>query len=329
MIYKLLIPAAAAFVVLTLIMATATAQEPKPAAQKKVPIPVPPGVSLDTAVTYRTFANGKSLQADIAYPAKGKGPFPAVVCVHGGGWTSGSRENLRPILLQLAEKGFVAIAPSYRLAPADPFPAQIHDVKCAVRWLRAHAWRYKVDTNRVGALGYSAGGHLACLLGMAGGVEHLEGDGPHANQTSAVQAVVSCYGVSDLTEWYQRGGFLARYTLSNVLKGEPAKLPNRYLLASPVTYANPTNSPTLLIHGSADTIVPLGQSVRLADKMREAGVDCELFVYAGAEHAFGSGCGGEHGRRCDRNVIEYFGRQLQTRAVATTGGRLSVRTGDR
>jgi acetyl esterase/lipase len=307
-------------VVVGLLVATCSAQEVKPVEKSsaKPDLPVPPGVLLETGVIYRSFPNGDSLRLDVAYPAKRKGPFPAVICIHGGAWSSGSRENLRPILLQLAEKGFVAVAPSYRLAPKNPFPAQIHDVKCAVRWLRAHAGWYKVDTHRVGALGYSAGGHLACLLGMAGGVEHLEGDGPYPEQSSAVQAVVSCYGVADLTDLYERDGFLARPALRNLLQGDQTEYSNRYLLASPITYANPTNAPTLLIHGSADMIVPLEQSLRLADKMREAKVECELLVYAKAVHAFGSGYGGEHGRRCDRDVIEYFGRRLQTRTVATT-----------
>jgi dipeptidyl aminopeptidase/acylaminoacyl peptidase len=123
--------------------------------------------------------------------------------------------------------------------------------------------------------------------------------------------------MSDLTELYQHGGFLARLTLKTVLRGEPATQANRYILASPVTYANPTNAPTLLIHGAADTIVPLAQSERLADKLRQAKVDCELRVYPEANHNFGSGCGGEHGRRCDRDVIAYFARHLLTQTVAT------------
>jgi acetyl esterase/lipase len=195
MYIQALMPSAAAFFVWTLFLAPAKCQEVKPVAPNKAVIPVPPGVVLESGVTYRKFADGKSLQLDVAYPAKGRGPFPAVVCIHGGAWTSGNRDNLRPILLQLAEQGFVAVAPNYRLAPDNPFPAQIHDLKCAVRWLRAHAGRFKVDSRRVGALGYSAGGHLACLLGMTVGVEHLEGDGPHTEYSSAVQAVVSCYGV--------------------------------------------------------------------------------------------------------------------------------------
>jgi dipeptidyl aminopeptidase/acylaminoacyl peptidase len=152
---------------------------------------------------------------------------------------------------------------------------------------------------------------------MTAGVDHLEGDGPYAEYSSEVQAVVSCYGVADLTDLYEHGGFLARFALKSVLRDEPAKLANRYILASPVTYANPTNPPTLLIHGAADALVPLAQSERLAEKLRQAKVDCKLRVYAEANHNFGSGCGGEHGRRCDREVIEYFGRQLQTRTLAT------------
>src|SRR5205807_1312751 len=133
----------------------------------------------------------------------GAGPFPAVVCIHGGGWRAGSREQLsrpdkslgeRSFIETVAGHGYVAISISYRLAPAAKFPAQIEDCKAAGRWLRASAKKYRVDPKHIGAVGASAGGHLACLLGTTRKKDGFEGKGGHADESSAVQAVVNFFG---------------------------------------------------------------------------------------------------------------------------------------
>src|SRR5205823_333626 len=142
---------------------------------------------------------GVALKADLALPNEGKGPFPAVVCLHGGGWVSGDRKQMSKTIEVLARRGYVALAPDYRLAPAHRFPACVEDCKAAVRWLRANAGKYRIDPGRIGAVGLSAGGHLACLLGVTTPGDGLEGTGGNSDRSSAVQAVVSFAGPTDLT----------------------------------------------------------------------------------------------------------------------------------
>ena len=118
------------------------------------------------------------LKLDLVRPADGEGPFPAVVVIHGGAWRMGQKSLMRGMLMQFARRGYVAIAPQYRFCPQETFPAQVHDVKAAVRWLKAHAAEYQVDAAHVGAVGFSAGGHLALMLGVTGPEDELEGDAP-------------------------------------------------------------------------------------------------------------------------------------------------------
>src|SRR4051812_24172981 len=144
-------------------------------------------------------AGGTSLRLAMARPAQGPGPFPAVVCLHGGGWVGGSRKQMAQTLEVLARRGYVAVAPDYRLAPAHPWPAGAEDCKAAVRWLRGNAGKYRIDPERVGVVGLSAGGHLACLLGVTEASDGLEGTGGHPDKSSRVQAVVSFAAPTDLT----------------------------------------------------------------------------------------------------------------------------------
>src|SRR5262245_43215363 len=170
----------------------AFAQEPagrgQPAAKgQKLPPKVPDGVVYRPDLPYHTVGK-QDLELDLAYPKAGKGPFPAVVILHGTGLITKGRKNNVPLALDLGRRGFVGVAVSFRHKPDDPFPGAIEDVKCAVRWLRAHARKFRIDPDRIGALGYSGGGCLACLLGMATPKDGLEGKGKHAGQSSAVQA---------------------------------------------------------------------------------------------------------------------------------------------
>jgi alpha/beta hydrolase fold len=143
----------------------------------------------------------EELRLDLARPAEGKGPFPLVVCIHGGAWRAGIKAAHHPTIRLLAEKGYVAATVQYRLAPKAAFPAQVEDVKCAVRFLRANAKKYDIDPTRVAALGDSAGGHLSLLLGLMDASDGLEGKGGHADQPSKVQAVVNYFGPTDLSAW--------------------------------------------------------------------------------------------------------------------------------
>ncbi len=223
---------------------------------------------------------------------EGEGPFPAVVCVHGGGWHAGSRKSYMPFLGELAKRGYVGVTISYRFAPKHRFPAQIEDVKSAVRWLRANAKRYRINPDKIGAIGDSAGGHLVDLLAVTGKDDGLEGKG-NEEQSSRVQAAVALYGPSDLAFGYEcsslqtkmEGGYV-RMALSQLLGGTPEKFAGRYRAASPVTYASKDDPPILLVHGTKDTLVGIEQSEILERKLKDAGAGAELLRIEGAGHGF-------------------------------------------
>lgn len=225
------------------------------------------------------------LKLDLAAPTEGGGPFPAVVCVHGGGWRGGSRTDLTRTIEMLAGRGFVAVAVTYRLVPTAGFPAQIEDCKAAVRWLRANAKKYKVDPDRIGAVGMSAGGHLVALLGTTVKEDGLEGSGGNAEFSSGVQAVISFFGPSDLSEraWNPQ---LEKSLIEPLVGGSFADKPELYKKASPVTYIRKGAPPFLLFHGTADKVVPVSQSRILAEKLKAAGVSVKLVEIEGADHGW-------------------------------------------
>jgi acetyl esterase/lipase len=215
------------------------------------------------------------LKLNLAMPRDGNGPFPVVLCIHGGGWTHGKREDLKESIETLARRGYVAVTIDYRLAPQDPFPAAIEDCKAAVRWLRANAQTYRINPQRIGVLGYSSGAHLACLLGVTHKEDGLEGKGGNADQSSAVQAVVSFFGPTDL----QREGFgkdVERENLVPFLGAPRTENPELYRKASPLTYAGKKSPPFLMFHGTNDHIVPIEQSEIMAARLKDAGVSAEL-----------------------------------------------------
>lgn len=233
------------------------------------------------------------LKLDLARPKEGAGPFPGLVLIHGGGWSGGNRESFRALMRQAAERGYVAVTISYRLTQPDPttklgkvpFPAQIEDCKCAVRWLKANADKYRVDTQHIGVGGGSAGGHLSLLVGLTDATHKLEGTGGHADQTSRVQAVVNIFGPTDMTEcWKTSTG--ARPFIQGLI-GTPETSPEAFKAASPVTYISEDDPPVLTLHGSADTLVPPSQATLLDKAMKEAGAKHELLILEGQGHGFG------------------------------------------
>src|SRR5690349_19183729 len=148
------------------------------AQQPQIP-PIPEEVIWEPAIQYATAgAMPVNLMMDVVRPRKQNGRLPAIVCIHGGGFRAGNRESYLPLCIRLAQHGYVAATVSYRLSPRDQFPAPVHDVKAAVRWLRANAERFGIDPERIGVTGGSAGGHLALFLGLTGGNGEFEGNGP-------------------------------------------------------------------------------------------------------------------------------------------------------
>jgi acetyl esterase/lipase len=249
--------------------------------------------------------DGLPLQLNIARPA-GAGPFPAVICIHGGGFRAGNRQGYDGLIKKLAQNGYVAATASYRLAPKSQFPAAVHDVKAAVRWLRANASRYHLDSARIGATGGSAGGHLAQFLGVTPGVRQFEGPGSHPCQSSAVKCVVNYYGPSDFTQSYGKSVDAAE-VLPLFLGGNLEQARQRHIQASPLNWVTPEAAPTLCIHGTDDKYVAHEQAVWLIDRLKASGVEAELLTLPGAGHGFR----GEDAVRAEAAMLAFFARHLK------------------
>src|SRR4029077_7854854 len=171
------------------------------------------------------------------------------------------------------------------LAPKYQFPAAVHDTKAAVRWLRANAAKYKIDPERIGATGGSAGGHLAQFLGVTADVKEFEGDGGNSEVSSRVACVVNVYGPSDFTKSYGKRVDAAE-VLPLFLGGNLETARRQHVRASPLYWVTPNAAPTLCAHGTDDKYVAHEQAVWLVDKLKAAGVEADLLTLEGAGHGF-------------------------------------------
>jgi len=241
-------------------------------------------LTVERDVVYGT-AQGTPLLLDLAMPKTGNGPFPVVVFLHGGGWSEGNRQEMNHFIEGVAGLGYVGVTVAYRLVPAARFPAQLEDCKAAVRWLRANAAKYRINPKHIGVVGFSAGGHLASMLGVTGKNDGLEGAGRNPDQSSRVQAVVSFFGLTDFStrDWPRD---LENGVIEPFLGGSFANHADEYRRASPITYVTSDAPPFLFFHGSEDKLVPVDQSKRLGEKLRNAGVFAEVNVLEGEGHGF-------------------------------------------
>jgi acetyl esterase/lipase len=242
---------------------------------------------------------------DIIRP-RDSGKRPAILAIHGGGFRAGSRKGYQSTCIALAQRGYVCATADYRLAPAAPFPAAVHDVKAAVRFLRANAARLGIDPEKIGTMGGSAGGHLALFLGVTGNVPEFEGDGPNRDQSSRVSVVVDYFGPSDLTKSYGRS-VDAGEVLPLFLGGDLAHARTTHLRASPLNWVTPDAAPTLAIQGTKDRYVNYEQSVWIIDRLLAVGVDAELESIEGADHGFK----GPDAKRADERMMAFFDRYLK------------------
>tara|TARA_E500000331_G_scaffold354674_1_gene408292 strand:+ start:3918 stop:4730 length:813 start_codon:yes stop_codon:yes gene_type:complete len=220
-------------------------------------------------------AGDRDLEADLYLPEKNGDRRPALVIVHGGGWRKGSRNGVKGFGLLLSRSGFVCLCPSYRLSPEAPWPAQIEDVKCAIRYLKANHQSLGLDPERVGIIGDSAGGHLALMVAVA---EAFEGDGGHGDVYSDVKAVASMYGPTAIQFGTDNEG-------RTMLMGPDATEAD-YKGASPLTYDLSDFPPCLLIHGAEDPAVPLAESTNFYEKLMDRKRKAELHIFADEGHAF-------------------------------------------
>ncbi len=262
-------------------------------------------VTRENDITYAT-VNGTSLALDLARPAKGEGPFQAVVVIHGGAWREGDKASNRPLLVKYAAHGYVAISPQYRFCPKDPFPAQVYDVKAAVRWLRVHHEPYKIDVDHIGAAGFSAGGHLALMLGVTAPADGLEGEVTEGAPSSRVQAVVNYFGPTDLvvTELPDNIDVLLR----DFLGGEVGEKPDVARRASPITFVTRDDAPILTFQGTADTMVSVTNAIKLSEAQTREHVAGRVELIVGGGHGNWSK---EDWLRTEGEAMDFFDRWLK------------------
>lgn len=266
---------------------------------------VPDDVTFEAGIEYAK-PDGQHLQLNMARPKVGDGPFPAVVCIHGGGFRAGNRQSYDGLCIKLAQRGYVAVTVTYRLAPKFQFPAAVHDTKAAVRWVRANAAKYKIDPERIGTTGGSAGGHLAQFLGVTADVKEFEGTGGNADQSSKVACVVNVYGPSDFTKSYGKS-VDAHEVLPLWLGGNVETARPQHIRSSPLYWVTPNAAPTLCIHGTEDKYVAHEHAVWIVDKLKAANVSAELLTLQGAGHGFK----GKDAETADKALFEYFDARLK------------------
>ncbi|MEZ0265183.1 MAG: alpha/beta hydrolase fold domain-containing protein [Phycisphaerae bacterium] len=270
-------------------LAAEPAQPAVAAAVKPAPAPLA-GVRLISDLKYGD-APGKSNLLDIYLPKEvpaGGASLPLVVYIHGGGWRAGDKAPSAAAAF-LAQHGYACASINYRFSQEAVFPAQLDDCKGAVRWLRAHAKEYGIDSERVGAWGSSAGAHLAALVATTAGDKGRDGTiGGNLEYSSAVKCVVDFYGPSDFVnmEAHAEAAKIVRdpKKISVLLGGSPVEKRELALAASPVNWVTKATPPFLILHGGADKTVPLAQSEVLAAALKKAGVEASLTVVPGAIH---------------------------------------------
>lgn len=251
--------------------------------------------------------NGMRIERDIPYvhdggPAQvldlylpehaGEKPLPLVVWIHGGGWQGGSKKGC--YVAYLVPHGYAVASVEYRFSQKAHFPAQIQDCQAALRFLRASARKYNIDPEHVGVGGDSAGGHLVALLGTSGGKHAFPPIGGNEDQSDRVQAVCDFYGPADFNTVIEQA---AKEPVKNIFKFNTPSDPYSSLIGakldedkaktdavSPVHYVSKDSAPILILHGTADALVPFAQSVELADALKKAGVDVILQKFPGSGH---------------------------------------------
>jgi alpha-N-arabinofuranosidase len=246
---------------------------------------LPPGVTSKPGIVYARYGT-REMRLDLFSPAARRGRRPAVIVVHGGAWITGHHRMENPFAAELARRGYVAATVEYRLSNEAKYPAQIHDLKAAVRFLRANAARYGIDAERIAAVGASSGGHLVALLGATNGMKNFEGDGGSATASSAVQAVIDIDGTATFVdpgniEKEKRGPL---DTNTRLIGATYEQKPDVWREASPITHVHGGSAPTLFINSSAYR--PFQQREEMLARLRALGVASEMVVIPDTPHPF-------------------------------------------
>lgn len=291
----------------------------EPAKTKKSAAPA--NVRIETEIPYADTRDPRqTLDLYLPRSLKSDKPLPLVVNIHGGAFMAGDKSMGVGEVIGLVESGdYAAASINYRLSGQARWPAQIHDVKAAIRWLRANAAKYGLDPDRIGVIGASAGGHLAAMLGTAGDVAELEGSvGPHVGVSSKVRCVVDQFGPTELLTMSDYPSRInhdaADSPESRLVGGAIQEHKEAARAASPITYVTRNDPPFLIFHGTADPLVPFNQSERFAAAIKAAGVPCVFVPVTGAGH------GGFRSPEVGKRIRQFFDRHLRDQSVGEISG---------
>jgi len=241
----------------------------------------PPNVVFTLGTSYRNLTYCNSQKLDLYIPsAADSRPLPLALYVHGGGMTAGDKSDLNPVFLnELASAGYAVASLNYRLAPEFKYPAQIEDVKCAIRYLRVKAPTYGISDHDIVAFGTSVGGELVALAALTG--PHSEFDvGPYLTESSGIVAAVDMFGPAHLAEG--ASGMSDPEDLQQVFGGNHSEL----ALASPTHFVVPNAPPILIVHGVNDTTVLESQALELYRDLKAAGDPAQLVLVQNMGHMF-------------------------------------------
>lgn len=253
---------------------------------------IPPDARIIYDIEYARTAD-KKLLLNMYLPKGSAGPLPLIVWIHGGGWRDpnfNKDDRCRPV--RLVARGYAVASIEYHLSNEASFPAQIHDCKAAIRWLRANAQKYNLSPDRIGVWGPSAGGHLSALIGTSGDLSQLEGTiGGNLEYSSRVQAVCDWFGPTDLLRHTQHAkkrktpdSTHALTAIEQLLGGPIENNRDKAALASPVTHVSKDDPPFLIMHGDRDPLVPIEQSRLLYEALKKAGVNVKFHTVKGGRH---------------------------------------------
>lgn len=250
---------------------------------------------IERDVVYKTTEKMK-LKLDLYLPKakpKAKHGRGVIVWIHGGAWLAGSKNRVHPWMLELTQHDYAVVSVQYRLSQQAIFPAQIHDCKAAIRWIRGNAEKYDLNPDCIVVAGASAGGHLVALLGTSGGVKALEGETVHMGESSRVQGVIDFFGPTDLLLMGKQSGpdsridhDAANSPESKLIGASIQDHPEKTRKANPMQYVSKDDAPFLIFHGDKDDVVPYQQSVILHEALEKVKVPTTLVRVKGAKHGF-------------------------------------------
>jgi acetyl esterase/lipase len=261
-------------------------------------------VRIDEGVVFGT-AGERELRCDVFTPPGDVVDAPAVLLVHGGGWRQGDRTQLHGYGIMLGRSGYVCVACEYRLVPSATWPEQLHDVKAAIRWMRANAESLHIDPDRIVVEGNSAGAHLALMVAGTPNVPEFEGDGGNRGVSTHVSAVIAVYPPTHFSV-----GEYTRGATPLVAMCDDGGTEEIALAASPLTYALEGFPPTMLVHGTKDEVVHPLATVRMYEALTKAHVPVEVHLYAEQPHAFDANP--KFGRQCAAEMLLFLDRYNPT-----------------